>query len=37
MCFRSSMGGIITAYMGSRYPHIFGHLGVFSCLVVQRA
>ncbi|SQE30121.1 Predicted hydrolase of the alpha/beta superfamily [Mannheimia haemolytica] len=26
----SSMGGIITAYMGSRYPHIFGHLGVFS-------
>ncbi|MFC0323014.1 alpha/beta hydrolase [Gallibacterium melopsittaci] len=26
----SSMGGIITAYMGSAYPHIFGHLGVFS-------
>lgn len=25
----SSMGGIITAYMGSRYPHIFGHLGCF--------
>ena len=26
----SSMGGIITAYMGSRYPDIFGSLGVFS-------
>lgn len=26
----SSMGGIITAYMGSKYPHIFGVLGVFS-------
>lgn len=26
----SSMGGIITAYMGSVYPNIFGHLGVFS-------
>ncbi len=26
----SSMGGIITAYMGSAYPQIFGHLGVFS-------
>lgn len=26
----SSMGGIITAYMGSAYPDIFGHLGVFS-------
>lgn len=26
----SSMGGIITAYMGAAYPHIFGHLGVFS-------
>lgn len=24
------MGGIITAYMGSAYPQIFGHLGVFS-------
>ena len=24
------MGGIITAYMGAEYPHIFGHLGVFS-------
>ena len=26
----SSMGGIITAYMGARYPEVFGHLGVFS-------
>lgn len=26
----SSMGGIITAYMGAAYPQIFGHLGVFS-------
>lgn len=26
----SSMGGLITAYMGAAYPHIFGHLGVFS-------
>ncbi|MFZ7203269.1 alpha/beta hydrolase [Avibacterium avium] len=26
----SSMGGIITAYMGAAYPHIFGHFGVFS-------
>ncbi|MFC3928706.1 alpha/beta hydrolase [Streptococcus caprae] len=26
----SSMGGIITAYMGAAYPEIFGHLGVFS-------
>lgn len=26
----SSMGGIITAYMGAAYPDIFGHLGVFS-------
>lgn len=26
----SSMGGIITAYMGSAYPEIFGNLGVFS-------
>lgn len=26
----SSMGGIITAYMGSRYPEVFGVIGVFS-------
>lgn len=26
----SSMGGIITAYMGAAYPHLFGRLGVFS-------
>lgn len=26
----SSMGGIITAYMGAAYPDIFGNLGVFS-------
>lgn len=26
----SSMGGIITAYMGAAYPEIFGNLGVFS-------
>lgn len=26
----SSMGGIITAYMGAKYPDVFGHLGVFS-------
>ncbi|WP_373820323.1 alpha/beta hydrolase [Glaesserella sp.] len=26
----SSMGGIITAYMGAAYPEVFGHLGVFS-------
>lgn len=26
----SSLGGLITAYMGSAYPHIFGSLGVFS-------
>lgn len=26
----SSMGGIITAYMGAAYPHVFGKLGVFS-------
>ncbi|AXQ79023.1 alpha/beta hydrolase [Streptococcus chenjunshii] len=26
----SSMGGIITAYMGAAYPQIFGNLGVFS-------
>ena len=26
----SSMGGIITAYTGAKYPDIFGHLGVFS-------
>ncbi|OBW96174.1 alpha/beta hydrolase [Gallibacterium anatis] len=26
----SSMGGIITAYMGAAYPDVFGHLGVFS-------
>ena len=26
----SSMGGIITAYMGAAYPNIFGHLVVFS-------
>lgn len=26
----SSMGGIITAYMGAEYPEVFGHLGVFS-------
>ncbi|QFG43756.1 esterase family protein [Streptococcus mutans] len=33
----SSMGGIITAYMGAAYPHIFGNLGVFfSSLLVQR-
>lgn len=26
----SSMGGIITAFMGAAYPETFGHLGVFS-------
>lgn len=26
----SSMGGIITAFMGAKYPQVFGHLGVFS-------
>lgn len=26
----SSMGGIITAYIGAAYPEIFGHLGIFS-------
>jgi predicted alpha/beta superfamily hydrolase len=26
----SSMGGIITAYIGAAYPDIFGNLGVFS-------
>ncbi|NLA78904.1 MAG: alpha/beta hydrolase [Erysipelothrix sp.] len=26
----SSMGGLITAYMGARYPEVFGSLGVFS-------
>lgn len=26
----SSMGGIITAYMGATYPDVFGNLGVFS-------
>ncbi|MGT2925129.1 alpha/beta hydrolase [Streptococcus caviae] len=26
----SSMGGIITAYMGAAYPDIFGNLGIFS-------
>lgn len=26
----SSMGGIITAYMGAAYPQVFGRLGVFS-------
>lgn len=26
----SSMGAIITAYMGAAYPHIFGNLGIFS-------
>ncbi|WP_307976968.1 alpha/beta hydrolase-fold protein [uncultured Streptococcus sp.] len=26
----SSMGGIITAYMGATYPQVFGNLGVFS-------
>lgn len=26
----SSMGGMITAYLGAKYPNIFGHLGVFS-------
>ena len=26
----SSMGGLITAYMGAAYPEIFGNLGVFS-------
>lgn len=26
----SSMGGIITAYMGAKYPDVFGVLGVFS-------
>lgn len=26
----SSMGGLITAYMGSAYPDIFGSIGVFS-------
>ncbi|MDO4430028.1 MAG: alpha/beta hydrolase-fold protein [Lonepinella koalarum] len=26
----SSMGGMITAFMGAKYPDIFGHLGVFS-------
>ncbi|WP_242257894.1 alpha/beta hydrolase [Streptococcus thoraltensis] len=26
----SSMGGIITAYMGAAYPDVFGNLGVFS-------
>lgn len=26
----SSMGGIITAYLGAAYPNVFGHLGVFS-------
>lgn len=26
----SSMGGIITAYIGAKYPETFGHLGVFS-------
>lgn len=26
----SSMGGMITAYMGAAYPDVFGHLGVFS-------
>ncbi|MFU2193500.1 alpha/beta hydrolase [Streptococcus pluranimalium] len=26
----SSMGGIITAYMGAAYPDVFGSLGVFS-------
>lgn len=26
----SSMGGLITAYIGSAYPNVFGSLGVFS-------
>lgn len=26
----SSMGGLITAYMGSAYPEVFGNIGVFS-------
>lgn len=26
----SSMGGLITAYLGAAYPQVFGHLGVFS-------
>ena len=26
----SSMGGLITAYMGAAYPEVFGTLGVFS-------
>ncbi len=26
----SSLGGLITAYMGSAYPEVFGSLGVFS-------
>lgn len=26
----SSLGGLITAYMGSAYPNVFGSLGVFS-------
>lgn len=26
----SSMGGLITAYMGAAHPQVFGHLGVFS-------
>ncbi|ASK27476.1 alpha/beta hydrolase [Neisseria chenwenguii] len=26
----SSMGGIITAYMGAAYPEVFGRLGIFS-------
>lgn len=26
----SSMGGLITSYIGSKYPDVFGHLGIFS-------
>ena len=26
----SSLGGLITAYMGSAYPDVFGNLGIFS-------
>lgn len=26
----SSMGGIITAYIGAAYPEVFGHLGIYS-------
>lgn len=26
----SSLGGLITAYMGAAYPHVFGSIGIFS-------